>query len=461
MRASALFVILGLLASACAGPDGRRAEALAPRASKPVPPQADVDPMPINDGDISIASVGGIQVIVKRVPGAEFAAAQLYIRGGVRNWTATNAGIEKLALSVAASGGTTSLDKNAFAQKLASIGAELRADLRNDFSALDMRVSRAGWDEGFALLADAFRHPLLPTAELDLARQGALSSLHHEIEDPDGRLWTLERTQVFAGHPYANRANGTIDTVAAISRDDIASHLQRLTEKRRLLFVAVGDVDIAHVVEQISHAFGDLPSGNYVETPIPPIVFTQSRVVFDSRKLPTNYTQSMFAMPSAADPDYVTGLVATSALSARINEEVRMKRGLSYSQGAAVYSAFARPLGSLNVTAVDTNAAMKVALDEVRRLQREPAPDVELAGYKSLFLTGYLEQRETTVGQATALAEAQLYAGDWKYTRTLPDRVRAVTAEDVRAFASKYMVRLQTALVGDPSKADQALLTSL
>ena len=61
----------------------------------------------------NVAWVNGLQILVKRIPGSEISSSQLYLRGGVRNWGADNAGVEELAINVATSGGTEKLDKDA------------------------------------------------------------------------------------------------------------------------------------------------------------------------------------------------------------------------------------------------------------------------------------------------------------------------------------------------------------
>jgi predicted Zn-dependent peptidase len=419
------------------------------------------EPAPVVDGDVTTAVVGGVQVVVKRVPGAEFSAGKLFVRGGTRNWSAANAGIEQLAFGVAASGGTRSLDKTALTRKLASLGANVDGESRNDFSLIAVKAPVGAWDAAFAVLVDAFRNPALPASEIELQRTQLLSQLHREQEDPDGQVWTLERKQIFANHPYANRHLGTLDSVAAIKPADLGPYLDRLRETSRLLFTFAGDVDAAHVIDQVKAAFGDLPRGSYVETPIPALAFDKAQLVTQARKLPTNYVESVFLSPQWSDPDWVTALVAVHGLSWRLWQELRTKRNLTYSVNASIDGAFVRPFGVLYVTAVDPNAAMKVMLDEVRRLQTEPVGDEELAGFKATLLTDYLESHETTEGQARALGEAQLYGGDWHLARTLPDRMRLVSARDVQEFARRYFTRLQAAVVGDPAKVDRALFTSL
>jgi zinc protease len=451
-------LVAGVISSlvACAEQPSVR-PALTPATPPSTPPVVTPEAPPTVDGDVTVASVNGIQVIVERMPGAAFAAGQLYVRGGTRNWTAQNAGIEDLALRVAAAGGTASLDKTTFSRKLAALGASVSGDAHNDFSGLYLKAPVSAWDDALPLLVDAFLSPALPPAEVELVRTQMLAELHHEQESPESQIWTLERTQLFAGHPYANRSIGSLASLTAITPGDLGPYLARLRETSRLVFVAVGDLDPAHVVRQL---LGALPRGSYVEAPLPPLVFGPSHLVTLERKLPTNYCETAFPAPRWSDPDWVTGLVTMSGYSWRLWQEVRTKRNLTYAVSAYVNENFAYPFGAMEVTAVNPNAAMRVMLDEARRLRDEPMPEQELAGFKSVFLTGYLESHETPDGQAASLADAQLYAGDWHLARTLPDRVRAVTAPDVQAYVKKYLGHLQAAVVGDPAKVDQAIFTS-
>ncbi|HEX4803085.1 MAG TPA: insulinase family protein, partial [Myxococcaceae bacterium] len=167
-------------------------------------PQAPGDPLAVTDGDVTAAPVRGMQILVKRIPGAELVAGQLVILGGVRNWGKSDAGVEQLALSVSASGGTESLDKDAFTRRLATLGSMLSAGAGNDFSAFRAKSLRANWDATFELLVEAFLHPGLPPAEIELQRQQQLSALKHEQEDPDGLLSLISHQKLFTGHPYEN-----------------------------------------------------------------------------------------------------------------------------------------------------------------------------------------------------------------------------------------------------------------
>jgi len=115
----------------------------------------------------------------------------------------------------------------------------------------------------------------------------------------------------------------------------------------------------------------------------------------------------------------------------------------------------------LYVTAVDADAARKVMLDEVKKLHTEAISPKDLTSAKSLFLTSYLMENETMSGQASMLARARLTGNDWHLARTLPEKIKAVTAAEIQAFAKKYAAHLQTVVIGDPTKVDKGLFGSL
>ncbi len=425
-----------------------------PVASAPPPPAIPVDPDPVTEGDVTVAWAHGMEILVKRTPGAEFVAAELCIRGGVRNWTAENAGIENVALKVATGGGTKSLAKEAFSRKLASLGATLGGGTETDFSRVATKAPRAAWDELFPVFVDTFLAPALPASEFDLVKQRELDARRREMEDGDGRLALLKQSALFAGHPYAKRSVGTVQTLEAMKLGEIAPYLEKLYDTNRLVLIVVGDVDPAHVIAQARTAFASVPRGAYTESPIPPLHFTAAHVLGDTFKLPTNYIDSLFAGPSWSDPDFIPLQVGMWLLSDREFDEVRTKRNLSYAPAANFFPWESAPFGHLYVTAVDPNTTMKVMFDQVRRLQTELVPQKDIAGAKATFLSWYLQNHEAVDGQAGDLAFSIVLGGDWHLSKTFPERVRATTAEDIQRAATKWITNPQTVIVGDPSKLD-------
>ncbi len=457
MRLAALLLAL----AACPAPKPPAAPP-PPAPSKPVaevPPAVPSDPPPKTDGDVTEAWVHGMQILVKRIPGSETTETQLYVRGGVRNWTKADAGIELLALRTATTGGTKQLDKDAWVQRLSDLGSSIVSWSSEDDSAIGAWCLTPTWNETFALLVSAFREPAMPASQIEIMRARQLSALRDEQDNPDARLELLAHETIFKNHPYAQRALGSLETVPTLTAQQLAAHLAKIRETSRLLLVVVGDVDAKHVIDTATAALGDLPRGSFTATPTPPWVPpTAGAVTVLEQKLPTNYIKALFPGPDWRDPAFMVANVAMRTLGFREFKEVRTKRNLSYAPNASFRYGSDITQGELYVTAVDPIATMKVMLDEARRLRDEPVPAAELEATKARMLSGIFMASESPADQATQLASAQLHGGDWHLVRTLQDRVRAVTAAQVQQWAKQHLTHLQTFVLGDPSKLDKAAL---
>lgn len=426
-------------------------EALVARAAAAPPPAVPLPASAAVDGDVTAYDQNGLEVLVKRVPGAEFVAADLVVKGGVRNWTKEQSGVEALALSAAATGGTERLDKDAFARRLESMGSTIAAHSTNDFGMLSGKSLKASFPATFDLLADAFLRPALPVSEIGLVKQRMLTGLKRQLENPDGALALLGEKALFTGQPYERRAGGTLSSVAALTREDAERHLAKVRETSHLLLVVVGDVDPADVARRVREAFGALPRGAYRDEPIAPPVFAKPALAAESRSLDTNYVARLFPVPHPGEKDYPAARVAMDLLSYRLFEEVRTKRNLSYAPYAGINPGEVS-YGRVYVSAVDPPKTLKVMDAEVEKLKREAPSDKELTDTKEQYLSNLVAAHETTDAQALVLTSWRILSGDFREARTLPERIRAVTPADVRAFARKYLVNPQTAYVGDPTK---------
>jgi predicted Zn-dependent peptidase len=433
------------------------AAALLGQAASSQPAAPAPDPAPVTEGSVTEARVAGLTVLVKRLPNAELVTTQLHVRGGARNWGEADAGVEALAFRVATTGGTRLLDKEAFGRKLSALGAEIGATTGRDGSILQGKGPLPGFEATFGLVADCFLSPALPESEVTLARDQSVLALQRQREDPDGALELLVEATLFKGHPYANRPQGTPETVANLGRAQLAGHLARLREASRLVLVVVGNVDPARVIALARQTFAGVPPGAYAPPPLPRPAFAAPALTSETRKLPTNYLQGMFPAPGPGAADYPAARVATFALGQRLFEEVRTKRNLSYAPGTRYDVAEGSALAGIYVTAVDPNVTLPVMLGELTRLKELPIPAEELAGYKSIYRTRFLLSQETTDGQATSLARGFLLAGDWRYYDRVLAQAADVTAADVQAYARTYASKLQFVLLGDPGKLDPKL----
>jgi zinc protease len=430
-----------------------------PAPPPPTGPVAPADPEPIVDGDVVDAQTHGIRVLIKHVPGIGDCATGLYIAGGSRGWDAGTAGIEQLALSVAANGGTHQLDQDRFTRKLSDLGSEIRAGSNEDYSEMTAWSLSSAWDDTFALLVAAFRDPALPASEIEIQRQRQLSDLKQAADSPEARLGLVAHQGMFKGHAYANRAIGTIETVSSFTAPQLAAHLAKLRERQRLVVVVVGDVDADHVIASVGKALGDLPAGSFEPGALPDVpAVAKGEVTIVADQLPTSYIQAVFVGPRWTDPDFIVARVAMRWLATRELEEVRTRRNLKAAPAVVFHWNTGGPTCELHVTAVDPRATIKVMLDEARKLRDTKMTERDLVAVKAALVTDAYLAAEAPADQAALLAASQLRGGDWHFVRTFPDRVKAVTADQVLAWAHKAITHLHTFVIGDGRKIDKQLL---
>jgi zinc protease len=402
--------------------------------------------------------VNGLKVLVKRREGSQTVAGGLFLRGGSRNVNAENAGIESLMLS-AATEASVGFPREKMRAELARMGTIIDSGTNYDYSTLTFRSTRPNFDRSWEIFTDVALRPLFAREDVQLVQSRLVASLRDDTDDPDTYLQRLQERVAYAGHPYLNRPQGTAETVARLTVDDLRRYHQKMMQTSRLLLVIVGDLDPQQLRDRIAASFGKLPRGDYHEEAVPQLAFNASSVDITPRSLPTNYVQGLFSAPPLTSPDIYPMRIAAAILRDRINEEVRNKRNLSYAPFAFLGSHGANT-GGIYVTAVDANYAVSIMLGEIVRLQQEQIGPEDITGVVSQYLTGYYLDQETNAAQAGELASYELIGGGWRNSIEFLERLRAVKPADVQRVAKTYMRNIRFVVLGDPARVDKNVFLS-
>jgi zinc protease len=276
----------------------------------------------------------------------------------------------------------------------------------------------------------------------------------------------LQEKVAYAGHPYLNRPEGTAESVARLSAEDLRAYHKSMMQTSRLLLVIVGDLDPVQLKARITATFSKLPRGDYKAPALPPLVFNSSSLEVTSRQLPTNYIQGFYTAPSITSPDIYPMYVANSLLRDRVFEEVRAKRNMSYAPNAFL-RAQAANIGGIYVTAADqyANDAVRVMLNEMVLLQRgqahgegsmlRPISQDDITAVVAQFLTTYYIDQETNAAQAANMAQYELIGGGWRNSLSFFEKLRAVTPADVQRVSLKYLRNIRFVVLGNPAKIDK------
>ena len=399
--------------------------------------------------------VNGLKVLVKRREGSQTVAAGLFLRGGSRNVTAQNAGIEALMLDMTTEA-TASFPRERLRRELARTGTVLNGGANRDYSALTLGSTRQYFDRAWELFTDAALHPGFAPDDFERVKKQELIGLSDDEDTPDSYLALLAARQIYAGHPYVNSTHGTTESMGRLTLDDVKKYHQQMMQASRLLLVVVGDIDPKALQPKVAASFGKLPRGDYKPSPLPALSFPAPAVNVTARDLPTNYVQGIYAAPPITSPDIFAMRVATTIVRERMFTEVRVKRSLSYAPDAFLSSQGANT-GGIYFTAVDANQTVQVMTRELARLQNEPTSPDEIRAVAQQFLTTYYMGQETNAAQTGELAEYELIGGGWRNAADVLAGLRAVTPDDVRRVAGTYMRNMQFIVLGNPRSIDRAV----
>ncbi|HAF16128.1 MAG TPA: hypothetical protein DHU55_04610 [Blastocatellia bacterium] len=406
---------------------------------------------------VSEFEVNGLKVLVKRREGSLTVAAGLFIKGGSRNITAENAGIEALMLD-AATEASAAFPRDRMRDEQSRMGTVISSSENNDYSVLSLRCTRPYFDRSWQMFVDVALHPSFTKEDVALVQEKMVVSLRDDTDDPDTYLQRLQERVAYANHPYLNSVEGTAESVARLTPEDLRRYRQRVFETSRLLLVIVGDLDLAKVKALVTAGFGELPRGNYVAKPVPQLTFDKSTVDVTPRNLPTNYVQGLFTAPPPDSPDIYPMRIASSILRDRVFQEVRAKRNLSYAPDAFLRNQAAN-IGGIYVTAVDANQSVHLMLEEIARLQRDQVDNEDIQAVVAQYLTSYYMNQETNAAQASELAAYELLGGGWRNSVAVIEKLSAVTPADVQRVAQKYMRNIRFVVLGDPKSVDTRIFT--
>ncbi|MDX2236968.1 MAG: pitrilysin family protein [Hyphomonadaceae bacterium] len=393
----------------------------------------------------------GLRVIAASVRGVPLISVDMRFASGAADDPRDRAGLASLTADLVVKGaGTRSAVE--IASQIESLGASLSAGAGADSSAVQLqtRVDRA--DQAFSILADVVRAPAFAAEEVERQRQQMLDGLQFSLSQPRALAGYALTRAIFGSGAYGAAASPR--SIAAITRDEIAGFHGAHWRPDNAVLVIAGDVSAERAFALAEQAFGDWqrPAQGLPAEPDASVSAPSPRaIVID---LPDSGQAAVtLGLRGVArrDEGYFPTLVASAVLgggySARLNQEIRIKRGLSYGAGASL-DARAAP-GPIVAAAQTRNDAAAEVLDlmiaEFARLGAEPVGADELRARTAGLIGDFGRDVETTSGLAGQISALSLYGAPLQGLQTFARDVAAVTPEQVQAAG---------AAIFDPARAD-------
>ncbi|MBX3480522.1 MAG: insulinase family protein [Caulobacter sp.] len=446
---------------------GRRVS-LAPEGERQAPPPLGAPIAPVLPTPSEKTLPNGLRVIVARSSDLPLVTADLTVRAGSIYDPDGKAGLAGMAadLMTEGAGGKSAVE---IAARSEALGADLEASSGLEFSSVTLNVLSANLDPAMDLMADVALRPTYAAEELDRVRDQSIDGIQVSMKQPRSVAGYVSGPAVWAGTPLGDVTTPT--TLKALNRDDLADFHRRWFRPDNAVLVIAGDITPEQGFALAEKAFGAWRAPAGALPALPEVAATSKpRVIIVD--MPDAGQASVIVAKRAItrdDPRYYAGLVANSVLgggySARLNQEIRVKRGLAYGAGSNLSvrqgtGGFSASTQTKNQTAGEAVVLLREEMGKMG--QSLPTPE-ELAARKSVLIGGFGRDLATTDGLAGVLGSLAAYGIDLSEIKVFTTRVDAVTPEQVRDFAAQVLKPGETSVivVGDGKLFGDSLKAAL
>ena len=407
----------------------------------PAPPRAVHVPEPAEQ-----VLANGLRVIVIPKHTVPLVTARLIVKTGAASDPDNQAGLADMTASLLIKG-TTTRSAQQIAEGVESLGATIDGSGGWDGSYVTTSAMSSKLPQALAFVADVVRHPTFTTTELQKLRAQNLDALEVDLHEPRTLRGMVTARVVFDHSPYGHNLGGTQESLKRITRQDVVTFHRQYYHPANAILVLGGDIEPAAAFALAKKLFGAWTNGAETILHVPRAAPAPPKgrvVVIDMPEA----GQAAVAVARIGirrndahfDVSEVTNMVLGGNYSSRLNEEIRIKRGLSYGAGSSFDPR--RDVGPFVASALTKNeSAVEVAgllLNELARITSEPVPAPELAARKANLIGSFGRSLETNGALASRVGELALYDLPLSEVSRYPGAIEHVSAADVQSFALEH-----------------------
>jgi len=414
----------------------------------------------------------GLRVIVVERPALPLISVKLLIRDGAEIDPPGKAGLANITASLLTKGTKTRTEPQ-IAEAVEQLGASLESGAEWDDSYLRLTVLSTQAETALDILSDVLRHPTFKDEELERLRAQFQDDMQVEFGNPANLVKYATAKVTFGNTNYGHPALGTPLSLGRIKRKDVLDLYAARYQPQNVVLVISGDITAEKGFEIINRIFGDWNgtkelgkisggiAANYNYKP--------RTVVID---MPTaGQSAIMLGKPgiTRTSKEFFEGTVANAVLgtgySSRLNEEIRIKRGLSYGAESALdarrdtgpFITFAQTMNEATGTVV---TLMK---QQVETLSGDLVGDAELSTRKATLSGEFARQLETNEGFAAEAGKLALNGIPLDSINSYIGSIQAVTSRQVQSFATLHFQpdQMSVIVVGNTALFQKALQDQL
>lgn len=368
----------------------------------------------------------------------------LYVRGGSYYEPAQQVGLASATGAQMRAGGTQKLAPAALDSRLDALGATVTSSFEGEFGSFGFYSLSSDFSEVFSIFSDVIRQPRFDTARLELWKRLVKEGIVRRKDDP-GTIAGLTFQQLVYGQdsPYARAATQT--SIDKLSVKDMTAFHQMYLRPNDSVLAVTGNMPVEEFKQFVQKHFADWKKHPIALAPLPEVTAALEPGVYLLNK---NFEQATMLVghrgPIRLSPSMYTMRVFNTAFgyssfSSVLFEEIRTRLGLAYS----AYGGFEgeATTGQFQVSVGTRVAQAPLAWKEVVRLSeqaRQELPDeARFQNAKDSAQRSYVFRFADASAIVTRAAMLEMLGYPKDFDATYLEKIRAVTRQDVKAFAAK------------------------
>jgi predicted Zn-dependent peptidase len=407
---------------------------------------------------------GGLRVITESLPAVRSAAFGIWAGVGSRDEDLAHAGathyLEHLLFK-----GTSRRSALDISATMDAVGGELNAFTAKEYTCYYARVLDADLPLAIDVLADMVTSSLIEPKDVDAERGVILEEIAMNEDDPSDTVHEAFAAQLFGDTPLGRPILGTVDSINAITRVQIAEHYRARYKPENLVVAAAGSLDHAEVVELARAAFAAALEGQDA-APRPPRLLgsapqagepgTGTGVRLVSRGIEqANLVLGCAGLSRTDERRFALGVLNAAlggGMSSRLFQEVREKRGLAYS----VYSFSSQHADSgiwgvyAGCLPAKADEVLSICRDEIAKVIEGGLTDDELNRGKGQLRGSIVLGLEDPSSRMSRLGKAELVYPRLEPVEEILASIEAVTVDDVREVAAAVLAQPKALAVVGP-----------
>lgn len=354
--------------------------------------------------------------------------------------------------------GAGDLERKAFQDRLDASGAEMSFNSGADAFYGSMRMLAEERAAAFELLALAVNTPRFDDEPLERIRAQLTARLKARERDPETRADIAWTSAIYGGHPYARRSEGTPETLAGLSADDLTVFHRRLFARGNLVVGVVGAIDAETLKGELDRVFGALPAAPQL-APVKQVEPKLNQRIALDFDVPQASLRLAYPGMARDDPEFFAAYLMNHVLgggtfSSRLFTEVREKRGLAYGIGSGIVN---RDYSSVLMIGTSTRAdraaeTLAVIRAVVEEMAENGPTEQELADAKAYVKGAYaIGNLDTSMAIARTLVDLQVEDLGIDYIERREALIDAVSLAEVKKAAKRLLLAEPAVMIVGPA----------